>query len=179
MANSTPITITRSPEAPGYTPTAISSGFAGLLVNLAEHIEAERDIENASVWDIAFDNWLRHAEKARTDMSNLLTSILREDIVRLEDKPLKRMAMLINGVVVSEEPGAYRYLRPFVSRFDNLFRCVGQDPTSLRVDRMLLTARDRLETMYTLEIYAPVKTSSTPQVTEDENEELLSGHCPG
>lgn len=135
------------------TPTLISSAFSSLLSALARHIEADRDIETVDIWNTAFSGWLRTAEEAHTEVAGLLALIRREAIVRVEDRPLQRMAMLIDAMIGSETPGEFKRLHGLLPRFESLFRCRGTGVVAQRIDRMLLTAQDRIQEMATLDTY--------------------------
>ncbi|MEI4469671.1 hypothetical protein [Frigidibacter sp. MR17.24] len=163
MATLTATTITPGSED-RYVPSPISIAFSALLGTLALHIEAERDIEDVDIWDPAFANWLRDAEEIQTRLSRQVLALTDAEETRDEDEPLRRMAMLIEGMTGSEEPGTFQRLHPMVVHYEHLFRCEGTTATALRVDRMLLTAAQRLETMASLDIYLPDALS--PAITE-------------
>lgn len=153
MANLALSSVPSLSEDVDYTPTPISSAFSQLLGALARHIEADRDIETVDIWNTAFSGWLRCAEEAHTDVVGLLSLIRREVILRSEDRPLQRMAMLIDAMIGSETPGEFKRLHGLLPRFENLFRCGGTGVVAQRIDRMLLTALERINEMATLDTY--------------------------
>jgi len=159
MAVDTPIIATASPEGERFTPTPISSAFSMLLVALARHIEADRDIENVDHWDPAFRQWLTAAEDALDAVMRLIHSIRREDPIRFEDRPLLRMTLLIDAMICSDDPREFMRLHHLLPRFEPLFRCPGETATTRRVDRMLVTARTRIDELATLDAYGDTPAS--------------------
>ena len=96
MASTLPIMPSCAPE-PGawFTPLPISAGFATMLMLLSAHVEAERDLEHADLWDMALMGWLSEAEKTRLALVAALDALSGSEVRRVEDLPLKRMALLI------------------------------------------------------------------------------------
>lgn len=170
MADDIRSTIPAAPKDRGYKPSAISTTFSALLGALARHVEAERDIKDVDIWDPAFRNWLTDAEEAHATVARTLSDIRATEIARAEDKPLMRMAMLLDHMTCSEEPGAFWTFRPLLMRFDSLFRCPGEDPVAVRVNRMLISARARIDEMAALDLYAPAEGQALPQEIALEDE---------
>lgn len=176
MADDIRSTIPAAPKDRGYTPSTISTAFSALLGALAQHVEAERDIEDVDIWNPAFRNWLTDAEEAHAKVARLLSDIRKMEILRAEDKPLMRMAMLLDHMACSEEPDAFWTFRPLLMQFDELFRCAGENPVAARVNRMLISARNRIDEMATLDLYAPTEGRALPHQIALEDE--ISAEAP-
>jgi len=153
MAITTATTECAAPEGKCFTPTPISSAFSMLLVALARHIEADRDIEDVDIWDPAFRPWLTAAEDALGEVMRLIHCIRGQEPIRLEDRPLLRMTLLIDAMIGSDDPGEFVRLHRLLPRFETLFRCSGATATARRVDRMLVTARTRIDELASLDTY--------------------------
>jgi len=136
-----------------FTPTAISRSFSGALVALAGHVEAEKDIQHVSCWDPAFLSWNREAERAREAVLSRLDAIDRVAPERPEDRPLKRMSMLIGSMIRTPDAAEFEHLHSLVVQFPDLFSCRAGSPASRRVNQMLVTAKARLADLATLSEY--------------------------
>ena len=111
MADDSFITSFRAHEATGaFHPTPISAAFSDLLVALARHAEAERDIEDVDIWDPAFRTWLTDAEEAFTAVTTLISTIYDQEPARAEDTPLQRMTRFIDAMIGSERPSLQSWL---------------------------------------------------------------------
>lgn len=134
-------------------PTAVAMAFSALMMALPLHIEAEREIEDVNVFDLAFRNWLTDAEAVFTDVTSLFSTIAIADVARAEDRPLKRMSMLLDAMVGSETPGTFQHYCALLPRFEHLFRCSGSGPVARQCDGMLVMAFTHIETMSMLLTY--------------------------
>lgn len=134
-------------------PTTIAAAFSALMTALPLHIAAEREIEDVDIWNPAFRHWLTDAEAAFTVVTGLLWGISAAAIERAEDKPLQRMSMLLDRMVGSEEPGAFRHYHALLLRFAPLFRCGGHGVIARHCDAMLVAAFTHIETMSDLLTY--------------------------
>ncbi len=154
MANYMTITPFAAFEAdhPKY-PTPIASAFAALLPALARHIEAEREIEHADIWDTAFRDWLTDAERVFTEVTTHLFTISTTELTCADDRPLQRMAMLIDAMIISENPDAFMRLYGLLPQYESLFCCRGEDHATRHRNAMLGTARRHIDTMATLLTY--------------------------
>jgi hypothetical protein len=154
MADQFPITSfeTHKADLPNY-PTPIASAFCTLLPALAQHIEAEREIEHVDIWNTAFRSWLTDAEHAFTEVTTQLSVIMATDLACIEDKPLKRMVMLIDALVGSEEPDTFQHLYGLLPKFQHLFYCSGKGPAVRHRNLMLKVALEHIDTMATLLTY--------------------------
>ncbi len=154
MAEKTHITpfLAHKAEHPIY-PTAIAIEFAALLPALARHIEAEREIENVDIWDPAFRSWLTDAEHALKDVTTHLSTIASTDLTCVDDRPLKRMSMLIDAMIRSEEPHTFMHLYGLLPRFEHLFYCDGTSSAIRHCNAMIGQARAHIDTMANLLTY--------------------------
>ncbi|MFP7675520.1 hypothetical protein ACG74X_19410 [Marivita sp. S0852] len=150
-SNITPVAALKA-DIPHY-PTPLASAFAALLPALDSHIEAERDIEDVDIWNPAFRAWLTDAEVAFEAVTTNLFTVLATDVIAEDDKPLKRMAMLIEAMIGSEEPEMYMHLYGLLPRFEHLFHCNGSGPAAQERTLMLTQARSQIDTMATLLTY--------------------------
>lgn len=139
-------------EHPNY-PTAIAIEFAALLPALARHIEAEQEIEDVDIWDPAFRSWLTDAEHAFTDVTTHLSTIASTGVTCADDKPLKRMSMMIDAMIGSEEPQTFMQLYRLLPRFEHLFYCDGTSSAIRHRNVMLGTARAHIDMMANLLTY--------------------------
>ncbi|WPZ29177.1 hypothetical protein T8A63_16350 [Sulfitobacter sp. OXR-159] len=136
-----------------HYPTPLATEFAALLPALARHIEAEREIEDVDIWDPAFRSWLTDAEHAFTDVTTHLSTIASIDLTCSDDKPLKRMSMLIDAMIGSEEPQTFMQFYRLLPRFEHLFYCDGTSLAIRHRNVMLRTARAHIDTMANLLTY--------------------------
>lgn len=153
MADDSFITSFRTHEA-AFHPTPISTAFSDLLVALAKHAEAERDIEDVDIWDPAFRNWLTDAENCHTAVTTLISSIHDQEPARAEDVALQRMTRFIDTMIGSEEPGTFRCFHKMMPAFQATIRCRGGSGAARRVNHMILTAGLRLDELAGLLSYA-------------------------
>lgn len=138
---------------PPQYPTPVARAFAALPCALARHIETEREVEDVDIWDLAFRDWLTDAEHAYTDVTTHLFNITAAEVVCEDDKPLVRMAMLIDALVGSEDPDTFGHLYRLLPQFEDLFQCHGQGPAARHRDNMLEAARRHIDTMASLLTY--------------------------
>ncbi|WP_299416220.1 hypothetical protein [uncultured Sulfitobacter sp.] len=139
-------------DYPNY-PTPIASAFAALLPALARHIEAEREIEEVDIWDPAFRAWLTDAEVAFTDVTTHLSTIASLELTCAHDKPLKRMSLLVNSLIRSEEPDNFMFIYGLRPHFEDLFQCEGSGPAVRDRNVMLGQALAHIDAMATLLTY--------------------------
>tara|TARA_R110000850_G_scaffold113041_2_gene227548 strand:+ start:5960 stop:6469 length:510 start_codon:yes stop_codon:yes gene_type:complete len=134
-------------------PTPLATEFSALLPALARHIEAEREIEDVDIWDPAFRSWLTDAEHAFTLVTTQLSAISAAELTCADDKALKRMSMLIDTMVGSEDPDTFMQLYGLLPRFEHLFYCSGTGFAVRHRNVMLRQARAYIDTMATLLTY--------------------------
>ncbi|MCX7568067.1 hypothetical protein OS189_17125 [Sulfitobacter sp. F26169L] len=150
---------------PSQYPTPVARAFAALPCALARHIETEREIEDVDIWDLAFRDWLTDAEHAYADVTTHLFNITAAEVVCEDDKPLVRMAMLIDALVGSEDPDTFEHLYRLLPQFEDLFQCHGQGPAARHRDNMLCAVRRHIDTMASLLTYdGVIETEQTEMV---------------
>lgn len=145
---------TAAEAADVFTPTPASASFSALLVALSALIEAERDIEDVDIWDPAFSRWLRDAELAQERVVAGLRQVREAELQRAEDRPLQRLAMLIDAMMGCEDPDGFARLHRLIPANAALFRCDGDSAAARRVNHMLLTGLARIEDLAGLDTYA-------------------------
>ena len=138
---------------PRYSHSAISRDFSRFLGAMAAHIEAERDIEMVNSFDPAVMAWHRDAEVARGNVIGLINAIQGAEITRVEDIPLKRMAMLTLVMIESDNTFGFQRSFSFLETHSDYFACAGTSVIARRVQQMLRTARDRLKDLHDLTTY--------------------------
>ena len=134
-------------------PTPLASAFAALLPALARHIEAEREIEDVDIRGPAFRKWLTDAEDAFATVTTHPLTITMAEETCSDDKPLKRMALLIGAVVGSGNPATFMRLHGLLPRFKVLLHCHGTGPAMRHRNGMPGPARCHGDTMATLLTY--------------------------
>ncbi|SNR67573.1 hypothetical protein EYF88_15915 [Paracoccus sediminis] len=166
MATSSPTTpfgVTK-PSA-HFTHTEISRTFSRLIGAVSTYIEAERDIEDAASWHPAFLHWHRDAETARTQVLTPIDRIRSSAVVRLEDLPLKRMALLLFALIESGSSSEFLRLAACLDQPDGLFDCPGTDPVARRVEAMLTAARMQVADLTSLSAFVDpleIATANSP-----------------
>jgi hypothetical protein len=154
MADMTPSTLPASSEPITYFhPTPMSARFTALLPLLSAHIEAERDLAHVDRWDTAFVGWLTEAEQSRSELDAALNDLCCTEVVRLEDKPLKRMALLTRTMLASEDGQEFLQLHSLPVRMPELFRCAGEHPVAVRINLLLDEALSRIDALAALPDY--------------------------
>lgn len=154
MADTTRITVPASTEPTTYfRPSLMSLRFTALLPLLSAHIEAERDLAHVDRWDTAFTGWLTEAERSRSDLDAALNELCCTEVVRLEDKPLKRVSLLIRALLASEDAAEFVHLHSLPLRMPDLFRCAGERPVAVRINLLLDEALSRIDALAALPDY--------------------------
>lgn len=140
MANQTPITPFQANEVPRET--AVSRAFPALMRSVAHLIGAERDLDDISYsQDPAYSAWMRDAEVAQETLTTRLSAFHALPVAAPEDRPLQRMAYLLDGMLGHEEPGGARRLHKQMQiRFFTLFQVQGIGASALHRNAMLNTA---------------------------------------
>lgn len=147
-------TLTAFAEQPRrYSHSPISRHFSCFLGAMAAHVESERDIETVDSFDPAVMAWHRDAEVARGNVIGLINAIQDAEIARIEDVPLKRMAMLTLVMIESDNTFGFQRSFSFLETHSDYFACPGTSAVARRVQQMLRTARDRLQDLHDLTTY--------------------------
>ncbi|WP_051476519.1 hypothetical protein [Paracoccus sp. J39] len=148
MAIHTPITAPDFPEAnSAFTHTPITIGFTTLMRDLADYIEAERDLEHCGSWDPACDAWIRDAERARVRVLDGIAALRGTPVCRSEDLPLRRCADLARMLIESDCPEQVRDMLALPDRFPQVFRCAGTGLVAGRVDLMVAAFQQHLHAL--------------------------------
>lgn len=119
--------------------------------NLANYIEAERDLEHCGSWDPACDAWIRAAERARVQVLDGITALRAAPTCRREDLPLRRYAGVAQMLIESDRPEQVRDILALPDRFPHLFRCASDSPVARRIDLMVSAFQQHLHALATLE----------------------------
>ena len=138
-----------------YTPTPISSLFSRLIGAVAVSIEAERDIENIDVFDLAIDHWVRDAEMARDVVMDILTALKTAIVARAEDEALVAMADIVDAVMGSEDIADYVHAKERMHEARFSLRCNRIGATARRVTQMLEQCHAQLMVMVQMDTYQP------------------------
>ena len=140
-------------EAPRET--AVSRAFATLLQAQAAFVQAERDYEDvAQSRDPAFRMWERDAEMAQEQLTNALRHFHTVPQEVPEDRPLRRMALLIDMMLGDEEPGGARRLhRKMQLAFFASFQARGIGATAMHRNALLIQARHLVSAMVALPLF--------------------------
>lgn len=170
MTAHAPITPTGAltPHLP-YNPTPIAVAFSALMVALPVHIEAEREIEDVDVWDPAFSNWLTDAEHAFEAVTTQLSTIASLEVMRPEDMPLKRISLLIDAMIGSEDPDGFRSFYVLLPKFEALFWRSGSSDAAQHANEMLEAARAHIDTLATLLTYDDLAETDVDEAVEPLN----------
>lgn len=137
-----------------FTHSTISRAFGAMTLLLGAHVEAERDLEHSGSWDIACDEWLRDAERARDALLDVLGRVIALPLERAEDHPLRSMARLIHALVVSDNGMEAAQLEALSVDCEALLRCHDDTPLARRVNSHLQTAQQLLVALRALPDYA-------------------------
>ncbi|RDD70150.1 hypothetical protein DVR11_17820 [Paracoccus versutus] len=142
--------------------------------DLADYIEAERDLEHCGSWDPACDAWIRDAERARTRVLDAIADLRAAPTCRREDLPLKRSADLAQMLIESDCPEQVRDILALPDRFPDFFRCAGDSPVSRRVDLMVAAFQQHLRTLATLSDFTGMVEAEDPAIEPDDPLTLLA-----
>lgn len=163
--------------------SAYASGFAAFLPMLAGFIEAERDLEDVNgAFDPAYKAWERDADLAQQKLTTALCALRDLPVLLPEDRPLQRMAMLIDSLF-AEDNAAFRPLhRRMRVEFFQRFQVCGFGPVAQRTNALLLQARHMVDAMATLPIFErcsdPGIENAEVMVGRDDDGDHLSVTCP-
>lgn len=163
MATKTPNMPFGTDEAPHET--LQSRAFPGLLGALLGFISAERDLEDINYsQDPAFHAWLKDAELAHERLTDTLRAFHALPYTIPEDRPLQRMARLIDAMLGHEEPGGARRLcREMRVTFFSRFQLHGIGPTALHRNALLAQARHLVAALAALPLF-----DGAPEAAPDE-----------
>lgn len=152
MAIHMPIISPRPSEAlASFRPTPVTLQFGTMMRDLYAYIEAERDLEHCDSWDLACEQWIRDAERARAHVLDAITALRAAPIRRREDLPLRRYAGLAQMLIESDSPAQVRDILALPDRFPDFFHCAGTSPVARRVNLMMASFQQHLHALATLE----------------------------
>lgn len=153
---------------PAFTHSPVSLAFAAMSRALADHLEAERDLAHSGSWDIACTDWLRDAEAVRATLLTALAQVAALPPQRLEDRPLRNMASIIQALVVSGNPYEAPQLEVLAVEHGPLLRCHDDHPLAHRVNLWLQTAEQQLIALRALPDYADTIDGDCAEISPDD-----------
>lgn len=153
MTNHFTITTIAPNEAPPETPKA--AAFPSLLASVLNVITAERDLADISYsQDPAYSAWLREAELAQDSLTDALRHFHALPLVIPADRPLQRMATLVDTMLGHEDPGGARQLhRKMQMAFFTSFQVQGIGTVAMRHNGMLIQARHLVAALAALPLF--------------------------
>lgn len=175
MAIQTPIMAPDFPEASSaFTHTPVTHQFAAVMRDLADYIEAERNLEHCGSWDPACDAWIRDAERARARVLKGVAALRKAPNRRREDLPLKRSAELAQMPIESDSPQQVRDILALPGRFPHFFSCASESPAARRVNLMVAAFRQHLGDLATLSDFTGMVEASDLAIEPGEPMNLLA-----
>lgn len=147
--------ITPGPANEAARETTMSQAFATLLQAQAAFVQAERDYEDVcQSRDPAYRMWERDAELAQERLTTALRQFHAISPELPEDRPLQRMAVLIDAMLGDEEPGGARRLhRQMLVCFFTKLQAHGIGPTAMHRNTLLIQARHLTSAMVALPLF--------------------------
>ena len=158
-----------SHEAPPTTPA--SDAFLLMLTALTAMVTAERDLADISYsQDPAYSAWMQEAEAAQQHLSNVARDFMALPHSAPEDRPLFRMALLIDAMLTHEEPGGARdlHLEMQVTFFQK-YQVTGVGAKALSRNILLIQARHLVDALAYLPLF---DFSDEAEIVPDEDEIL-------
>lgn len=153
---------------PAFTHSPVSLAFAAMSRALADHIEAERDLQHSGSWDIACTDWLRDAEAVRETLIAALAQVAALPPRRPEDSPLRSMASIIQALVMSGDPYEALQLEALAVEHGPLLLCHDDHPLARRVNLWLETAEEQLRALRALPDYADTIDGDCAEIASDD-----------
>jgi len=156
MAENSPTTPTRAPEALCASPTEtpIATLYVRLLDAIDVHVAAERAIADVDIWNPAFRTWLTDAEQSHAAVTGLISAIRHADTQAPTDLHFVRVAEAIDLLLGAETLDEVLEAGEAMVRL----RAVDQDRNGLvmgRVAHLVSEGRARFRTLAQLEAYSP------------------------
>lgn len=172
MTIQTPITAFGATEAPRET--AASLGFVTLLRAQIAFVQAERDYEDVChSRDPAYAGWARDAENADKHLTQAFQTFHDLPIEVPEDRPLQRMALLVDAMLSSKTPGGARRLHlEMLITFFNRFQVVGIGATAMHRNALLIQARHVASAIAALPLFDSVDVPDSDDISADEESVL-------
>lgn len=168
MAIQTPITTVGATKAPRET--AASLGFIKLLQAQIAFVEAERDYEDICYSrDPAYSGWARDAEHADEYLTEAIMAFHDLPIELPEDRPLQRMALLVDAMLSANQPGGARRLhRQMLISFFSRFQVAGIGATAMHRNALLIQARHVASAIAALPLFDSVALPDGDDLSEAE-----------
>lgn len=153
MAIHSTITPSGTFEAPRNT--EMSRAFTQILQAQASFILAERDLEDVGhSQDPAYESWLRDAQCAQEHLTGSIRLFHALPLEAVEDRPLQRMATLIDTMLSNDEPGGARRLhRDMQVAFFAKYQTRGLGATAMHRNALLLHCLHLTSAMVALPIF--------------------------
>lgn len=175
MANN----ITNTPPNPLEAPreTDLSRAFQQLLGSLIIFIRAERDLDDISYsQDPAYSAWMRDAELAQENLTTRLRVFHALPGAIHEDRPLRRMAYLIDSMLGNEEPSGARWLHwQMKAHFFKMFQAPGIGASALHRNAMLNTAYHLVTALAALPLFDLSSPDEHADTTSLDEGDMLPG----
>ncbi|MRX49473.1 hypothetical protein GI374_03225 [Paracoccus sp. S-4012] len=152
MANDMPNMPLQAAEVASFT-TPLASCFSTLLTALANFVSAESDLSDVDYWDPAYSRWRHDAESAQDEVVDALRSVHGAGVKRPEDVPMRRLALLVDGMMGSDNRRDFDRLHRLTSSNAALFRCAGSSTAARRVDNMLVAGLALVDELAGLDLY--------------------------
>jgi len=164
MATQTPTMPFGTDEPPHHTP--VSDAFPSLFGAVAALIISERDLDDISYsQDPAYGAWLRDAELDQERLTDALHRFHALPDTIPADRPLRRMALLVDTMLGHEDPGGARTLhREMQIAFFNKFQVSGTSATAMHRNGMLIKARHFVTALVRLPLF-----DTTPEAICDDH----------
>ena len=160
MATHTPITPVPAAEVAGFTTPAtpavaspLETAFSALLTALTSFVSAESDPAHVDGWNPAFSGWLREAEIAQDRVIDALRRVRDARMQRAEELPLRRLALIIDGMMGSEDRGDFDRLHRLTVSDSILLRCAPVSSAACRVHAMLEAGLALADELTGLDLY--------------------------
>lgn len=153
MADQTLTTPFGADEPPHHTP--MSDAFPALFGAVAAMITSERDLDDIGhSQDPAYAAWLREAELDQERLTDALRHFHALPCAIPADRPLQRMARLVDAILGHEEPGGARDLHCAMQiKFFGSFQVQGIGATALHRNSMLIQARHLVAALVALPLF--------------------------
>lgn len=135
--------------------TPKSLAFPSLMAVVSNLIESERDLDDVCYsQDPAYSSWMRDAELAHERVTDRLRHFHGLPSICLQDRPLERMAQLIDAMLGHEEPGRARQLHRLMQMsFFSKLQISGIGATAMQRNAMLVQARHLVSALAALPLF--------------------------
>ncbi|MHA3980897.1 hypothetical protein ACW9UR_24870 [Halovulum sp. GXIMD14794] len=168
MANASPTTPVRAPEALCASPTdtPICALYVRLLDAIDVHVAAERAIADVDIWDPAFRGWLTDAERTHGAVTGLISTIRHADLEAPTDVHLVRVVEALDLLLGAETLDEALEAGEAMVRLQSV-EAHGAGLAMGRVARLVAEGRARFRTLAQLEAYSPPGVDLSPALDLD------------